>query len=80
MAINDWYAWCAEVEAALDGQEPAGEAATWLWREAYFDSYSIDEAIKLALDSSLTFSGQQRIVPRRRGKPIHPAVVKNDDE
>jgi hypothetical protein len=50
-----WQAWAKELDKKLKGKRILARPKSWLYREAYYDDYDIDEAIELAENRKTTF-------------------------
>ena len=51
----NWQKWSEQVEKKTKGMRLLKRPKSWLYREAYYDDYDIDEAIELANDRKTSF-------------------------
>lgn len=75
-----WVGWCDAVKDKLRGNKISHDARAWLYREAYGDSYTVEEAVRIAKRKTTYFPGadtQGWAVPKdgsRAGNPILPTA------
>ncbi len=65
--------WCDEVDEELGKAGVAESASAWLYREAYYDGFSPEEAVKIALSPRYTFRGAC-VVPYLGNSVVKPSM------
>jgi len=55
IAEMSWKNWVEEIEQKLNGRRVNVRPKSWLYREAYYDDYNIDDAMSIALDPNQEF-------------------------
>lgn len=48
--------WVEEVDALVGESDLPPRAAGWLYREAYYDDYDVEEAVQIAMDPEAIFT------------------------
>lgn len=63
--MDDWFEWQDAIDAELEqhDEQPSKEALTWLFREGFYDGFSVEQAMEVAYDPDVRF-GQNGSVNR----------------